>query len=38
MKLPDELNLYLSHYELTSGESAFCVFLKVNSPNNAIEK
>ena len=32
------LTLYLPHYELTSGESAFYVFLKVNSPNNDIEK
>ena len=32
------LNLYLPHYELTSGESAFYDFLKVNSPNNDIEE
>ena len=32
------LTLYLPHYELTLGESAFCDFLKVNSPNNDTEK
>ena len=32
------LTLYLPHYELTLGESAFYIFLKVNSPNNDIEK
>ena len=34
----EHLTLYLPHYELTLGESAFYVFLKVNSPNNDIEK
>ena len=33
-----KLILYLPHYELTLGESVFYVFLKVNSPNNDIEK
>ena len=36
--LKNSLTLYLSHYELTLGEGAFYVFLKVNSPNNDIEK
>ena len=34
----EHLTLYLPHYEQTLGESAFYVFLKVNSPNNDIEK
>ena len=32
------LILYLPHYELTLEESVFYIFLKVNSPNNDIEK
>ena len=32
------LTLYLPHYELNLGESAFYVFLKVNNANNDIEK
>ena len=32
------LTLSLPHRELTLQESAFYIFLKVNSPNNYIEK